>query len=542
MPSPFPLIRNVAGLRGQPFDLLVIGGGIYGAWTAYDAALRGLKVALVERDDWASGTSSRSSKLIHGGLRYLENYEFKLVRHALAERRVLFQIAPHLVRPLNFIVPVWKGARVGRLQLLAGLTLYDFLATGKQPVPRYKSYSRRRLHALHPYLKDDGLRGGLRYGDCQDDDARMTMVVVAAAQAAGAICANRVRATALLQDGDAVIGATLADAESGERFDVSARCVVNAAGPWARELLGEAAPPVKLVKGIHLLFPAIPGCADAFLLGAAHDDRVFFVIPWYGRTLVGTTESEVSDPAQAVVTPEETRYLVDAVNFRLPGLRWTEADILGSYAGVRSLQPEDTGDLSRVTREFVILEPKPGLIMPLGGKFTTGRCDSVDIVDRVLEMLGKDRMPSQTHKRPLPGAPVNEFDGWQAEAMSALCDRGLDPEAAHWLSLRHGTQLPRLLELFAENPDWRERLHPQAPFLKAEVILAVRDEMARGLADVVRRRMPLSLLVRHDKSWLEQAARLMAPELSWDATEIERQIAAVQAGGWSPSSVRSRTR
>jgi glycerol-3-phosphate dehydrogenase len=223
------MIRNVSGLQGQTFDLLVIGGGIYGAWTACDAAQRGLKVALVEREDWASGTSSSSSKLIHGGLRYLENYEFKLVRHALGERRVLSQLAPHLVRPLNFLVPVWKGARVGRLQLLAGLTLYDFLATGKQPVPRYKSFSRRRLNELHPYLKQDGLRGGLRYGDCQEDDARMTLAVVAGADNAGAICANRVRAVSLIEESGAVTGANVRDEESGKSFAIAARCVVNAA-------------------------------------------------------------------------------------------------------------------------------------------------------------------------------------------------------------------------------------------------------------------------------------------------------------------------
>jgi glycerol-3-phosphate dehydrogenase len=520
------VIRDVAGLKGQTFDVLVIGGGIYGAWTACDAALRGLKVALIERDDWASGTSSASSKLIHGGLRYLENYEFKLVRHALSERRVLSQIAPHLVRPLNFLVPVWKGARVGRLQLLAGLTLYDFLATGKQPVPRYKSFSGRRLRGLHPYLKADGLRGGLRYGDCQEDDARMTLTVVAGAQDAGAICANRVRAVSLVEHEGAVTGANVRDEEAGESFAIAARCVVNAAGPWARELLGGDAPPVKLVKGAHLIFPAIPGCVDAFLLGASLDERVFFVIPWYGRTLVGTTESLVKDPLEAVVTAEETRYLVDAVSYRLPGLRWTEADILGSYAGVRSLQPEDTGDLSSVTREFVILEPKPGLVMPLGGKFTTGRCDSVEIVDRVFSVLKQEPVATQTHKRALPGAPVNEFEGWHVEAISALTDRGVDPESASFLALRHGTKLPRLFELFGENRAWRERIHPEAPFLRAEAIHAVRDEMARSLVDVVRRRMPLTLVVRKKKDWLEDVARLIAPELRWDATEIAKQVLA----------------
>ena len=237
--APFPFTRNVSALRRNQFDLLVIGGGIYGAWTAYDAALRGLRVALVEKNDWAAGTSSASSKLIHGGLRYLEHYEFGLVRHALAERRVLSRIAPHLVRPLNFMVPVWKDSRVGRLQLLAGLTLYDFLATGKQPVPRFKSYSGSRMLRHFPYIEGEGLRGGLRYGDCQEDDARMTLFVAAAAQGAGAVCANRVEALELMEDGGAVVGARLRDTETGAAFELRAGCVVNAAGPWARPLLGE---------------------------------------------------------------------------------------------------------------------------------------------------------------------------------------------------------------------------------------------------------------------------------------------------------------
>jgi glycerol-3-phosphate dehydrogenase len=500
MPA-FPFIRNLAGLRSQSFDLLVIGGGIYGAWTACDAAQRGLKVALVEQRDWGAGTSSASSKLIHGGLRYLEHYEFGLVRHALAERRVLSRLAPHLVRPLNFIVPVWKDSRVGRLQLLAGLTLYDFLATGKQPVPRFKSYSRARMQPRYPYLAAEGLRGGLRYGDCQEDDARMTLFVAAAAQGAGAVCANRVAAAELLQEQGRVAGAMLRDVESGATFELRAGCVVNAAGPWGRALVGLDAPAVKLVKGIHLVLPAITGLEEAFLLTAPQDGRVFFVIPWYGRTLLGTTEAQVADVGEAVVRPEEARYLLDAANALLPGLRWSEADVLASFAGVRTLQDDEAADLASVTREFTILEPRPGLIWPVGGKFTTARCDAEEVVDRVLRLLGREPVPSLTARYPLPGAPVEdagmgEFTGWQAEALSALAQRGIDDEAAHFLTLRHGTGLSRIHALLEENPQWSERLHPEAPFLVAEAVLALREEMARSVEDVLRRRMPLNLLVR----------------------------------------------
>ncbi len=523
MTPAFPLIRQTAALRDAHYDLLVIGGGIYGAWTACDAAQRGLKVAIVERNDWGSGTSQSSSKLIHGGLRYLEHYEFALVRHALAERRVLSRLAPHLVRPLNFVVPVWKGARVGRLQLLAGLTLYDFLATGKQPVPRFKSFSKKKLLAAHPYLDEDGLRGGLRYGDCQEDEARMTLFVIAAAQAAGAVCANAVAADSLTFDGERCIGASLRDTETGEVYTVKADCVVNAAGPWAHRLPGmggsdgrqAATLAVKLVKGVHLVMPAIPELEDAFLLTAPSDGRVFFVIPWNGRTLVGTTESSVDDATGVGVTEAEAQYLIDAVNALMPGLAWTVEQIIGRFAGVRSLQAEDAESLAAVSREFTVLEPRPGLVWPLGGKYTTARCDAVEIVDRVLQSLGREPIESHSDRDTLPGAPheireLGDFSGWQAEAVAGLARRGLAADVARSLSLRHGTGIGRVEALLDENQAWAERIHPDAPYLAAEVVLAVRDEMARTVDDVVRRRMPLSLVVHDQPEWRARVAALMA--------------------------------
>lgn len=521
MPSAFPLLRNVDGLKVRRFDVLVIGGGIYGVWAAYDAALRGLSVALIEKTDWGCGTSQSSSKLIHGGLRYLEHFEFRLVSHALAERRLLSTLAPHLVRPLNFKLPVWKHSRVGRLQLLAGLTLYDFLATGKQPVPRYKSFSREALLQEHPYLDAEGLKGGLRYGDCQEDDARMTMVVAAAAQGAGAICATGIAAESLTEAQGRITGAAVCDAVSGERFRIEATVTLNAAGPWAHALsasaLGAATPAVKLVKGVHLVLPAIAGLADAFLLTAPQDGRVFFVIPWYGRTLVGTTESAIRDISQATVTAAEQRYLLDAVHALLPGLNWTEADVIACFAGARTLQAEDADSLSAQTREFAITTPMPGLIWPIGGKYTTARGDAAELVDAVYAMLEKPGLVSLTHRYPLPGAPVGtregsvtlgDFSGWQIEAVAGLERRGLARDIAESLALRHGTRIGVISQLLEENPAWSARLVDDAPFIEAEVILAVREEGAMQLDDVIRRRMPLSLLTRPG-AWMERVGELM---------------------------------
>lgn len=506
----FNLRRDPAALRSGRFDLLVIGGGIYGAWTAYDAASRGLSVALVEKSDWGAGTSSASSKLIHGGLRYLEHYEFGLVRHALRERRTLYRIAPHLVRPLNFVLPMWKGPRASPLMVSAGLHLYDLLALGGQPVPRHKFHRPRDLLARYPFVDPQRLLGGFRYGDCQEDDARMTLVVVAAAQIHGAICANRVRAERLIEQDGRVCGAELHDLRSDERFALRADAVVNAAGPWAPFLPGLRAPKVKLVKGTHLILPAIAGCNEAFLLTAA-DGRVFFVIPWYGRTLVGTTESSVQHPSEAVPTEEETRYLLDGVRRGLPGIGWTESDVIGAFSGVRMLQAEDAHSLAAVSREFAVTQPQPGLIMHLGGKYTTARSDSIEVVDAVFRLRGRKPPPAVTQRQVLPGAPPEPFEHWQAQAVTRLAAVGVDLEAARWLAQRHGTGIEAIHALIAERPSLAARIDEQAPFVLAEAVHAIRNEMALDVDDLARRRTPLSLLVR-GTAWRARLQAVFATE------------------------------
>ena len=525
--SAFPLLRTTGPFKERTFDVLVIGGGIYGAWTAYDAALRGLSVALIERRDWASATSSSSSKLIHGGLRYLEHYDFALVRDALVERRRLHRLAPHLVRPLAFVMPVWKGPRASMLMLSAGLTLYDWLGGRGQPVPWHRRYSARSLLQQFPYVDRDGLLGGFAYGDCQEDDARMTLTVVAAAQGAGAVVANRLEAEALIEDAGAIAGARVRDHLADERFELRARVTVNAAGPWAPQLLGAAAPRVKRVKGIHIVVPAIPGCDSAFLL-TAKDGRVFFVIPWYGRTLIGTTEQEVEDPDRAGATDEEVRYLLAGVHSGLPGLSWTFDDVLARFAGVRTLQAEEAKNLAAVTREFAVLEPQRGAVMPLGGKFTTARCDAMEIVDHVEGQLGRPRTPSRTARQLLPGAPTTDepFERWQAAMIPLLKQRGVDEACAHALTLRYGTRIGRIAELIQEDPRWAEPLVRTTTLVVAEVVLAVRDEMALSLEDVIRRRVPLALLERIDGFRIKELSDFLAPHLKRDSADIAAEFQA----------------
>ncbi len=507
--SAFPLRRAVPALRRGQYDLLVIGGGIYGAWIACDAATRGLSVALVEGRDWAAGTSSSSSKLIHGGLRYLENFEFGLVRESLSERRTLARIAPHLVRPLRFVMPVSRGDRAGRLKLAAGLTLYDLLAGLDQPVARHGSMSREAMRKRFPFMATDELVGGFDYGDCQEDDARLTLEVVAAAQARGADCANRLAAESLIEVDGRVHGARLHDIETDARFDLRAKTVVAAAGPWSRGLLGKTAPAMRLIKGVHLVMPAIPNCQHAFLLMSPQDGRVMFVIPWYGRTLVGTTEAEVTDPQQTQITAAETQYLLDAVAARLPGLGWREAEIISRYAGVRTLPAADAKSLSAVSREFELLNPQPGLWLPLGGKYTTSRNDAQIIVDTLERALGRQVSNCSTATQVLPGAPTPSFPAWLRDQHPMLRMRLPDLTADQIDSLlhRYGVRAVDLASLIEDDPHLTGRIHPDLPFVNAEITLARRDEMARDLADVLRRRIPLDLLAP-DGAWRVQAQQV----------------------------------
>ncbi len=493
----FPLQRKLAELRDASFDVLIIGGGIYGAWAALDAARRGLRTALIDAEDWASGTSSASSKLIHGGLRYLENFEFGLVRHALTERRVLARLAPHVVRPVNFILPVWRGARVGTTRLRAGLMLYDTLAWGRQPVQRHKRYNRERLLHRYPFLAEPGLRGGFRYGDCQEDDARLTMLVVAAAQAAGAVCANHVRADQLIERNGTVVGAELRDQLDGQCWALYARHTVATVGPWVQELVGETAPAVQFVKGTHLVVPGIPHCHAAFLLNAPQDGRVFFVIPFYNRTLVGTTEVSVARPADAQPSAEEIRYLLAAAHAWMPGLSWGESDVIQSFAGIRTLQAQDTNSLSSVTREFEIRHPRPGLTTPIGGKYTTARLDAAEIIDGVAHELGCSQA-STTHVEPLPGAPTadNHLGEWIEDAQRQLMAAGLDEDAALQASLRHGTRVERLCARLQDDARLAQRIDAECPFALVEAATAIDEEMAMTPDDVLRRRLPLDLLGR----------------------------------------------
>lgn len=520
--------REFAKLGDGPFDLLVIGGGIYGAWVAYDAALRGLSVALVEKNDWAAGTSSASSKLIHGGLRYLEHFRFGLVRKSLEERSLLSRLGPHRVQPLRFVIPIYSDSRVGRLRMRIGLSLYDWLAGKHRRVARHDSLRRADLVRQFRFLNPRGLKGGLTYGDSLTDDARLTLEVVDGALQAGAIAVNRARATELLADGSTVIGARVKDCESDEVIDIRAAVTANCAGPWSNQLVESlqpsAAPPLRLSSGIHLVLPALP-CDDAFLLLSKRHGGVVFLIPWYGRTLLGTTDTEFDgDPDRLKVNLAGQAYLLAQANEVLKDFPWREHDIISSFAGIRTL-PGATGSSSDVTRELRIEEPLPNLLLRAGGKLTSARVDAAQVVDLAMKRLGLQASRSLTGDQPLPWCPAGSYHDWLHDTLIEGLELGLDEMTINNCQRRYGTNIRRLYGILSDSPGLSARIVPDAPFCLAEIVHAARHEMARSLEDVMRRRMPLVLISKLSYETMMLAAGLMGPALGW--SERRRQNEAV---------------
>jgi len=526
------MTRDLARLADDRFDLLVVGGGIYGAWSAYDAALRGLRVAIVERSDWASEASSSSSKLVHGGLRYLEHLRLLLVRKSLAERGLLARLGPHRVAPLRFVFPVRRGDRLGRLRLSAGLSIYDALARDARPAARHAVLDAARALDLCPYLSADGLLGGFEYGDCVTDDARFTLEIVSGAAAAGAATASRAEATRLLRAQGRVAGALVRDVLTGEEIEVRAAVVLDAAGARAGRLSGAASSPAPLVrrsKGVHLVLPPLPG-DRAVVVVSRTDGRPIFLIPWYGRTLVGTTDSDFrGEPAEAAAEEGEILHLLREANRALGACGWDRRDVISSFAGLRALRNDPRRPSADVTREWFLERPEKGLLVSVGGKYTSARADAARALDRVMEILGKPRSDHPTATRSFPWCPDEPVDSWLAGAARAGRDLGLDDETAAGAARRYGTTLGTLHRIVRENPSRAARVDPGAAFCAAEIVHAARSEGAIGLEDVVRRRIPLVLVCRAEGPWLDSAARILGAELGWSAERARDEAAAVRA-------------
>jgi glycerol-3-phosphate dehydrogenase len=518
--------RDFSALAGREFDLLICGGGIYGAWTAYDAALRGLRVAIVEQGDWAGGTSSASSKLIHGGLRYLETYDFKLVRKALKERQMLLKAAPHRVWPLRFGVPVYADSRIGMLMLNAGLILYDILAGLPGYDMAHRHYNRTRFAERFAFLKDDSLKGGFTYGDAQTDDARLVLELIAGAAAAGAVCVNYCRVTGFDETNGRVSGATVLDRVGNGSAQVSARQIVGTTGQWIAAF-EQGRSWCRLSKGIHLVMPPLP-TDEAFLFTAKSDGRVFFVIPWYGMTLIGTTDTDYSGDLDRVsVEPAELAYLLAEANHYLD-TKWSEADVVGSYAGMRVMKRSDAAAPSSVSRDWELKTARNGVHYSIGGKLTSAREDATVIVDAVCGQLGITS-GCATMSRAFPWAPDEDYAAWLAVAGRQAARLGIDQNSALWLLRRHGKRVNEVFGMVAAEPRLAGRITPGLPFIYGDLLLCARDEMVVHLVDLLRRRMPLLILARLDDAELRSIGGMIAPVLGWDGARINQEIEACRS-------------
>jgi len=520
----------LANMRAKELDILVIGGGIVGTGAALDAVTRGLRTGLLEARDWASGTSSRSSKLVHGGIRYLEQLDFRLVREALIERGLLLQrIAPHLVKPVRFLYPLTKGI-LERAYIGAGMLLYDgFSYTGGRPpgVPHHRHLTRRQLLRAAPSLHPDAFTGGLTYYDAQVDDARYVATLARTASFYGAHVASRTEVIGFLKVGQRVTGVTVRDRETGEEFEIHAKQVVNATGVWTDEtqaMVGERGQfKVRASKGVHLVVPRDRFQSKLGLL-LRTEKSVLFVIPWGRHWLIGTTDTTWDlDKAHPAATAADIDYLLEHVNSVL-ATKLTRDDVEGVFAGLRPLLAGESEETSKLSREHVVAHSVPGLVVVAGGKWTTYRVMAKDAVDEAVRALDASVSESVTANIGLLGAEGYEA-AWNKRHKIARA-YGVHRVRVEHLLNRYGVMTDELLDLIRERPDLADPLPGADDYIGAEVVYAATHEGALHLDDVLARRTRISI-----EAWdrgvaaAPVAARLMGEALGWDAARVEREVA-----------------
>jgi glycerol-3-phosphate dehydrogenase len=505
-------------LEGTTFDLLVIGGGITGAGVARDAALRGLSVALVEREDFASGTSSRSSRLVHGGIRYLEHGHLSLVFESSRERRILLDIAPHLVRPMRFLWPTYEGARVAPWKLRAGFFLYDALSLFRN-VARHQPLTANEVVTREPMIRQLGLSGGVVYYDASVDDARLTLMNALDAARAGAIVVNHAAVRKL--EADAV---RIEDTLTGRAFTARARVVVNATGAWSdhlRHLAGDGTGAgVRPSKGSHILVPRDRIRNDgALTITSPVDGRVMFLLPADHLTIISTTETPYDGlPEEVRATTEDITYLLRSANAYFPAAHLTRADVISAWAGIRPLAASDEANAGRASREHTVAWSTPWMLTVTGGKLTTYRAMADEVVRKVFRKLGRGAPRSLTASRVLPGGEPG------SGAPGGIIP---DQEAGAHLGRAYGSHWRDVWARTKDRPSLANRVVPALPYLRAELHHAVEMEMALTLADVLVRRLHLAFELRdHALSVAPRVASDIAPLLGWDPTrqkdEVER--------------------
>jgi glycerol-3-phosphate dehydrogenase len=522
-------------LERGPFDVLIVGGGIVGTGIARDLALRGFKVALVEQHDLASGTSSRPTRLIHGGLRYLENFDFALVRTDMREREVLLRLAPHLVQPVQFLMPMYRRGMLYRAKLQAGMQLYDALSFDKS-LPTRQWLNKRQLLRVEPGLDADGLQGAWRFYDGQVSLVER-LVVENALDAArmGGLVLTYARASGFLRDADGrVIGAVVCDSLGGREVRAQARLTVNATGPWldltTAGIRPGRRPLLRLTKGVHVVAPA--STRHAHVLFAESDGRLFFVIPWLGYSLVGTTDTDYhGDPTDAAASQADVEYLIEEARRVFPSGQFD--DILYAYAGVRALVRIEHVSEGKVSRKHAVHDHArrdgvPGIVSVVGGKITGYRAIAEEVGDLVARKLGTRRhAESFTEAQPLPGGHLKDLDTYVADEVWPRAEKlGLDREQATHLGSVYGSMAPEVLARVERDPNQAERVCPSEPTILAQVTHAVEAEWALSLGDVLLRRTPLGLRECQALDCLDRVTEQVAPLLGWDDVEQRRQAEA----------------
>ncbi|WP_028280854.1 glycerol-3-phosphate dehydrogenase/oxidase [Arthrobacter sp. H5] len=514
---------------GRELDILIVGGGVVGVGSALDAVTRGLDVGIVEARDWASGTSSRSSKLIHGGLRYLEMLDFALVQEALKERGLLIQrIAPHLVRPVPFLYPLTKRF-VERPYVGAGILLYDTMGLtsgNSRGVPMHKHLTRRGTLRAAPSLKDDAMVGSIRYYDAQVDDARYVVNMARTAAHYGAKAANRVAVVDFLREGERVVGARVKDQETGEEFNIRAKQVINATGVWTDEtqamVTDRGQMKVRASKGIHLVVPRDRFQSTVGLI-LRTEKSVLFVIPWGRHWIIGTTDTDWDlDKAHPAASSKDIDYILEHVN-RVLKRPLTREDVEGVYAGLRPLLAGENDSTAKLSREHVVAHPVPGLVVVAGGKWTTYRVMAKDAVDEATRALDERVPASCTETVPLLGAEGYKA-AWNKRVWLAETS-GVHVARVEHLLQRYGTQAELVVALIKEKRELGEPLPGADDYLCAEVVFAVTHENARHVGDVLTRRTRISI-----ESWdrgvsaAPVVADLMAPHLNWSEAQVDREV------------------
>jgi glycerol-3-phosphate dehydrogenase len=528
--------------KEEIFDLLVIGGGITGAGIALDASARGLRAALVEKRDFAAGTSSRSTKLIHGGLRYLEHFDFALVREGLRERAILARIAPHLVDPFPFVVPIYRNNKRNYdhpLKMRAGLVLYDLLA-GRYGFASHRHLSRDEALKLAPQLDPRGLKGALLYYDALTDDSRLVIEVIKAARELGARIANYTCLTGFIKDEHGkVAGARLRDELTGDEFTARSRIVINATGVWMNDVAGlasrpgaEAAKHVRPSKGIHLTVLAERlRVGSVWLIPSLREHRFYFVVPWHGRVNIGTTDNDYAgDKNSPHPEEDEVSEILDAINAYFPAARLEPSDVISSWAGLRPLisdkNARKTADISRKEELF---ETEDGLISISGGKLTTYRLMAERTVSlaarRVRERFSVVSGDAGTSELPISGGSMTRGE-LAREARRIARNEKLSDETSRHLAFTYGSNCYQIVKLIREQEHLRAPMVDGLPQILAEVVYAARSEMAVTVADALVRRTRLAILAGEDSVRCAFAtAEVMARELEWGDEEMKRQIA-----------------